>query len=192
MSFKHYHFQGLCNSVLSQLGQRGGTVSEVLSALGPLPREFSAVLSSLGVTVWRRKAGKGPYPVVLLVPPWQFLLWEIGGNSCLQFLQWNDHSCFWHLYRAYDKKSLCSLDFSLPVCWFLYLSISFLCLSPYRGQRNEGCLPICVAAISSFFSFIFLWSFFLLQVSCFTLRYHQIYGLICLTSVKAYKMLSSP
>lgn len=67
--------------MLSQFGLGEGTASQ--RSLGPLPREFSAVLSSLGVTVGRRKAGKGPYPVSLLVPSWQFLFWEIGGNSRL-------------------------------------------------------------------------------------------------------------
>ena len=32
--------------------------------------------------MWRKEAGKGLYPVSLLVPPWQFL-WEICGNSRL-------------------------------------------------------------------------------------------------------------
>lgn len=69
--------------MLSQVGLGEGTVSQRCSlSLGPFPREFSAVLSSLEVTVWRRKAGKGPYPVSLLVPPWQFL-WEICENRRL-------------------------------------------------------------------------------------------------------------
>lgn len=70
--------------MLSQFGLGEGTVSQrCCLSLGPLPREFSALISSLGVPVWSRKAGKAPYPVSLLVPPWQFLLWEICGNRRL-------------------------------------------------------------------------------------------------------------
>lgn len=121
--------------MLSQVGLGEGTVSQRCSlSLGPLPRGFSAVLSSLEVTVWRRKAGKGPYPVSLLVPPWQFLLWEICENRRL-FSSHNEKitvapdTSVEHII----ERSLCAL------LLFLYLSVDFV--QP-RGttEMKVGCL----------------------------------------------------
>lgn len=96
-------------------------------------------------------------------------LWK---QLSFQFPQWNDHGCSWRCYGVY---SLCASLFFLYLSWF-YTS--------QRDQRIEGCLPICMSEILSFFSFILLSNPFLLQGSCFTLRYSQIYGLICLTGEK--------
>lgn len=129
-------FQGLCTSVLSQVGLREGSVSQRCSlSLGPLPREFSAVLSSLEVTVWRRKAGKGPHPVSLLVPPWQFLLWEICENR--------------RLFSSHNKKITVVPDTSVEhiierslcaLLLFLYLCVDFVQPRETQKWRLFACM----------------------------------------------------
>lgn len=115
--------------MLSQFGLGEGTVSQRCRlSLGPLPRELSAVLSSLGVTVWRRKAGKGPYPVSLLVPPWQFLLWEIGGNSRL----FSSHNEMFTVVPDTSMEHIRGRSLYAPL-FFLYLSIDFV---QHRGTRE--------------------------------------------------------
>lgn len=71
---------------------------------------------------------KGPYPVSLLVPTWQFLLWEIHGNS--------------HLFSSHNEMITVVPDTSMEyiigrsLCaplFFLYLSVDFV--QP-RGTRE--------------------------------------------------------
>lgn len=130
-------------------------LSEVLSLFRTPSKRVFCVLSSLEVTVWRRKAGKGPYPVSLLVPPWQFLLWEICENR--------------RLFSSHNKKITVVPDTSVEhiierslgaLLLFLYLHVDFV--QP-RGTY-EGCLPVRMEEILFFF-FILFWG------SCFTLKY---------------------
>lgn len=112
-------------------------------SLEPLLREFFAVLSRLEVTVWRRKAGKGPYPVSLLVPPWQFLLWERCENR--------------RLFSSHNKKITVVPDTSVEhrigrslcaLLLFLYLSVDFVLT---RGTTEMK--VVCLNAWKKFCSF---------------------------------------
>lgn len=94
----------------------GEPVSEVLSVFRASSKKLFCCLSCLGVMVWRKKAGKGPYPVSLLVPPWQFLR-EVCGNSCLFSSQNETTTVVPDTSLEHSReKSLCSPCFSSPVC----------------------------------------------------------------------------
>lgn len=109
-------------------------------SLRPLPREFSVVLSSLEVTVWRRKAGKGPYPVSLLVPPWQFLLWERCENRRLFSSHYEKITVVPDTSVEHRiERSLCAL------LLFLYLSVDFV-----QPRGNTEMKVVCLYAWKKF------------------------------------------